>query len=88
MSKIKNLLLNDLKDEHISVVYKENTLGYAFNHRGCFLMGVLNSNKDGLNWVNGSIFLSDDDFKENLRLANKEDFKRLKVQDEGHLILT
>ena len=69
----------------ISVVYKDNTLGYLYKNGESVKMGVLNSNKNGLNWANGPVDVFDWD-NENIKLANSNDFERLKVDKEGHLI--
>ena len=81
--------LNKYTDEekHVAVVYKENTLGYAYKSENSLMMGVLGANiiDGGLSWKNGPIFISSDDIKNSIRVAKKEDFDRFKVSIDGYL---
>lgn len=56
------------------VVKDENTLGYIIDAQpSC--MGVLASNKDGHNWINGPVSI----FGAAIRPATEEDFKTFRV---------
>lgn len=69
----------------VAVVYKENTLGYAYKSGDFLIMGVLGANRldGGLSWKNGPVFI--DSAIDSIRVAKKDDFEKFKVSINGYL---